>query len=617
MLKLWCDRKEENMKKKKKYGLISNWLYSVKLVYKYDKAHIFERLFYIICNVILNFAWAYGIKIAVSALETKREFNLLIKEILIYSGIVFLLMITRNMLGNKFWYKSYRLSLLHGQARAMKTLEMDYELLERPETQDQIEKINRTGGNWSGVQGLFERSTYSLSSFLSFIVACGIVLSVNVWLILIVVMLAIFKMILENTNQKKEKTEFQDKTPPIWRKISYVNNIVGNFGIGKDLRIYKMNEFIEEERVKATNEFLDVLKKAKKRNVFYTSLVSIISIIDSLCLYGFMIYEVIENGMSIADFTFMISSVSTLISSLHYVISENSYILRCSMETTDYRNFMTTDYTIAEETETIDAKEVEIEFKDVYYNYYKQDGYALNGVSFKIKKGEKLALVGYNGAGKTTLIKLLSGFYHPTKGEILINGKNINTLKREELAKLISPVYQESLSLAYSVAENVAMEHEGKLDYDKVNDILKIVELDKKIDSLPDKVKTILTRNFDDFGIELSGGETQKLSLARAIYKGAPLYILDEPTSAMDALSEYNMYQNFNELTKGNTTIYISHRLSSTKFCDRIVLLDKGKVIEVGTHDELMSKETEYKKLFDMQAEYYKGGEDNEETKND
>ena len=277
------------MEEQKKYSLLSNWWYSIKLVFGYDKIYIFQRLLCIICEVILNFAWAYGIRIAVGALETKKEFDLLFKELLIYSIIVFVLMLGRNMLQNKFWYKSYRLSLLHNQARAKKTLEMDYQLLERPETQDRIEKINRASGSWSGVQGLFERSTYSLSSFISFIVACGIVLSVNIWLIIIVVLLAVFKMFLENANQKKEKTEFQDKTPPIWRRISYVNSISNNFAIGKDLRIYKMNEFIEEERLKATNDFLEVLKKAKKRNLFYRNLVNVVAIIDNLCLYGFMI----------------------------------------------------------------------------------------------------------------------------------------------------------------------------------------------------------------------------------------------------------------------------------------------------------------------------------------
>lgn len=316
--------------------------------------------------------------------------------------------------------------------------------------------------------------------------------------------------------------------------------------------------------------------------------------------------------MSIATFTFLVSSILNLTNSLAGIINQSSWFLMRNAQTDDYRLFMEKNFIIEKEKETIEEKEVQIEFNDVFYSYYKQDGYALEGVSFKINKGEKIALVGYNGAGKTTLIKLISGFYHPTKGQILINGKDIETLKREEIDKLISPSYQESLNLAYSIGENIAMEKKEDINYDKLNEALRIVELDKKIESLPNKLDTILTKNFDDKGIELSGGETQKLAIARAIYKNAPLFIFDEPTSAMDALSENNLYKNFKEITKDNTTIYISHRLSSAKFCDKIILLEKGKITEMGTHEELMEKNGEYKKLFTTQAEYYKEGDNNE-----
>ena len=327
-----------------------------------------------------------------------------------------------------------------------------------------------------------------------------------------------------------------------------------------------------------------------------------------------MIYEVIYNDRSIADFTFMIASVRTLVNALYSIIRENAYITRCNLETIDYRIFMSKDYTQNKQTEVLEDGLVEVEFKNVYYSYYEQDGYTLEDVSFKISKGEKVALVGYNGAGKTTLIKLLSGLYHPTKGQILINGIDIENIKREELARIFSPVYQESHNLSYNIAENIAMKHNDKLDFKKVYNILKIVELENKVNELPQGVKTVLTRNFDDFGIDLSGGETQKLSLARAIYKSSPFFILDEPTSAMDALSEAHMYENFNEMTKNSSVIFISHRLSSTKFCDKIILLEDGKVIEMGTHDELINLNGSYSKLFNMQAEYYKGGENNEEN---
>lgn len=601
------------MNEKKKYSLLSNWLYSFKVIYKYDKAYVFLKYISVILNALNGFMWAFGIKIAIEAIEKNKPFDLFFKELLVYSIIILVINVLIRIYNNGFWARQYKINTLKGYDFSKKSLEIDYEILERPDTQDEIEKVNRTNGQWNGVQGLFERTANSISSLLTFIIACSIISQVNILLIFIIVVLAILKFFLENKNQKLEKTKFHDKTAPIWRRISYVNNISTNLSIGKDLRIYNMNEFIEEERLKATDNFLDLLKSAKKRNVLYNSMIKVVAILDELFLYGFMIYEVLYNDMSIADFTFMIASVRTLVNSLSSIIKENAYITRCNLETIDYRTFMSKDYSHYKQTEVLGEGLVEIEFKNVYYSYYEQEGYTLEDVSFKINKGEKVALVGYNGAGKTTLIKLLSGLYHPTKGQILINGIDIEKIKREELVRIFSPVYQESMNLCFNIAENVTMKHNDKIDYDKVYEILKNVELEKKVSELPQGIKTVLSRNFDDFGIDLSGGETQKLSIARAIYKSAPFFILDEPTSAMDALSEAHLYENFNEITKESSVIFISHRLSSTKFCDKVILLENGKVTEIGTHDELIKLNGSYSKLFNTQAEYYKGGEVNEE----
>ncbi|MDD2259223.1 MAG: ABC transporter ATP-binding protein [Bacilli bacterium] len=598
-----------------KAHIVKEFIYAVKEVASIDKLFIYQKILYAILSSVNSFAYAYVIRVAVSAIEQNKPIEIFIRDVLIVSGIAFLISFGRKMLDQTFWYKSDRIATILKQQKSIRTLEMDYELLERPETQDAAEKATRRINAWNGVMGLVNNGFMLIEHFLMFIIASAIVISVNWLLIIAILVLALFKVLFENKNQKREKHEFYDKTPPMWRRIGYTNNIASTLTIGKDLRIYAMDEFISQERNDATGEYLKIAIKNRKKTIINSILINFITFFDTLLLYGFMIYEVIYNDMKIATFTFMVSSVYTLTNALHIVIRQNAHVLRNSLETKDYRNFMSIEYVREQENQTIEADHIEVEFKNVYYSYYMQEGYALEDVSFKIKKGEKIALVGYNGAGKTTLVKLLGGLYHPTKGQILINGIDIETLERESLQKLISLVFQENIMYALEIAENIAMATTENVDYEKVADIVKLIELNKKVESLPNKIKTHITRELDETAIELSGGETQLVALARAMYKNAPLYVLDEPTSAMDALNEVHMYRSFNDIIRGNTAIFISHRLSSTKFCDRIIFINEGKIIETGTHHELMERDGEYKKMFSMQSNYYKEAT-NEETQN-
>jgi ATP-binding cassette subfamily C protein len=595
-----------------KANVFKEFIYAVKTVAKIDKAFIYQKVFYAILSSINTFAYAYVIRVAVDAIEKGRPFEVLITNVLIASVIAFLISLGRRLLDQTFWYKSDRIATILKQQKSIRTLDMDYELLERPETEDAAEKASRRLNAWNGVMGLVNNSFMLIENFLMFLIASAIVVSVNWLLIIAIGVLAVFKIVFENKNQKRQKLELHDVTPPIWRRINYTNSIATNLSIGKDLRIYNMDAFISKERNAATGEYLKLYSKSSIKNALYNVLINFISLLDTLFLYGFMIYEVIKNDMKIATFTFMISSVYTLTNSLYMVIRQNAYVVRNSLETKDYRKFMEIEYVREQETQKIETEDIEIEFKNVYYSYYMQDGFALEDVSFKIKKGEKIALVGYNGAGKTTLVKLLSGLYHPTKGQILINGVDIETLTRESLQKHISLVFQENIMYALEIAENIAMATSENVDYDKVAEIVKLIEFDKRVEALPNKIKTHITRELDETAVELSGGENQLVALARAMYKDAPLYVLDEPTSAMDALNEVHMYRSFNEIIKDSTAIFISHRLSSTKFCDRIFFIANGKIIETGTHDELMQLDGEYKKMFTMQANYYKEGANEE-----
>ena len=602
-------------KTKLKNKVIKNFFTSLRIIYKHEKKYLFLRLFMTIAEPIKVYMYALILNNAIAVLESP---NPTFEKLLINVGVATIInLVLGTILRNCqeiSWPLSEKLTYKIILERSIQTLELDYELLEEPTGQEALEKATRYNGEWNGIVGLANRGFRTIQYLIQIIIGSAIILTINIWLVVCIISLAVFKIFLENRRQAKVKS-INDEAIPQWRRVNYVNNISTNLSIGKDLRVYNMDRFIEAER---TSVFKNILKNIRKRIAYNTTvdiIIHILAAVDSIILYGFLLYEVLNNGMLISTFTFMLASISNVTWSLTYFAREYSNTYRCSLESIDYLVIMGDKYKTKTYTNDLPNENFSIEFKNVYYQYAGQIGYALEDVSFKITKGEKIALVGYNGAGKTTLTKLICGLYQPTKGQILVNGVDIETLKRDELAKAISPVFQETLIYAYDVKSNVSMAYGNSIEYDKVIKATKIAGVDKKIDTLKDKYETMLTRDLEDDGIELSGGESQKLAIARAIYKNAPLYILDEPTSALDPLAEAKIYQNFNEVVGGNSVIYISHRLSSTKFCDKVIVLDNGKIKEIGTHYELLKEDTLYKKLFDMQAEYYKGEQVNDEDK--
>jgi ATP-binding cassette subfamily C protein len=248
----------------------------------------------------------------------------------------------------------------------------------------------------------------------------------------------------------------------------------------------------------------------------------------------------------------------------------------------------------------------EIEFRNVSFRYPGSNVDIYKKLNLKIPRGQRLAIVGHNGAGKTTFVKLLCRLYDVTEGEILLNGINIKYFKKEEYLRLFSAVFQEVKILAFSAGENVALEEQEDIDEERLKQSLEQAGISEKIAALAKGSKTSLLKFLDDEGVELSGGENQKISIARALYKNGPIMVLDEPTAALDALAEYNTYLNFNQMVGQKTAIYISHRLASTIFCDTIAMFEQGEIIEYGSHTELLAKQGKYWDMYETQAKYYK-----------
>ena len=251
----------------------------------------------------------------------------------------------------------------------------------------------------------------------------------------------------------------------------------------------------------------------------------------------------------------------------------------------------------------------EFELRNVSYRYPGNGQYVFRKLNLTIPGGQKLAIVGHNGAGKTTFIKLLLRLYDVTEGEILCNGINIKRFDRIQYYRLFSAVFQEILPLAFSVTDNIGVNDAGRIDVERVQQCIQKVGLEEKMKSLKYNTDTCVQKIIDDEGIEFSGGEKQKLMIARALYKNGGVMVLDEPTAALDALAERDIYESFSSLAENRTTIYVSHRLASTRFCDRIAMFEKGRLVEYGTHEELLAQKGKYAEMFSIQAKYYRAEE--------
>lgn len=374
----------------------------------------------------------------------------------------------------------------------------------------------------------------------------------------------------------------------------------------KDIRIYGQNTVAEKE--------LDKLILHERRNqsdIFKMSLYPaaaqiIIGLANTVC-YLFVAAKALFGAFgvgSIVQYVAVLSRLGEGLQELMYILSDNEVYCTHLQNLFAYLDLPNNMYQGSLTIEKRDDNEYYVEFRDVSFQYPDTDRYVLKHVNLKFKIGEKLAVVGMNGSGKTTFIKLMCRLYDPTEGEILLNGVNIQKYDYDEYMSIFSVVFQDFRLFSFSLGQNISAS--ATYDSEKVTECLKKAGFDKRLESLPNDLETFLYKDFDTDGVEISGGEAQKLALARALYKDAPFIILDEPTAALDPLSEYEVYSKFNEIAGDKTAIYISHRLSSCRFCDKIAVFHAGEIVQTGTHDELLTdNEGKYYQLWNAQAQYY------------
>lgn len=388
------------------------------------------------------------------------------------------------------------------------------------------------------------------------------------------------------------------------RKKDYYYKTTHDFAFGKDIRLYNLGKRILDNYDHEINDYITLESRIKNKEFLYSLLELTFLFISDIATYGILVYKVLH-GMSIADFSMYLTAVTLMSTSLKNMIEKITIILNESQYVHDYYEFVNSSFYDGggKQTAIVDDT-LEIEFKNVSFQYPNTEHYVLKNLNLKIEKGEKLAIVGINGAGKSTIIKLLTGLFEVTEGEILINNIPIKNFNKQELYSMFSVVFQEINVLSFPIKENVACAREA-IDEGRVTDCLTRVGLRKKIEELSGGIDHMMLKIIDPSGAQFSGGESQKLAIARALYKDANMVILDEPTAALDALAEAEIYQNFNDLVANKTAVYISHRLASTKFCDHIALFDKDGLAEYGSHEELLATKGKYYEMFVVQGKYY------------
>lgn len=463
--------------------------------------------------------------------------------------------------------------------------------------------------NRVGVELLLQVFPIFITSIVGIILYSSYILSINFSIVLVLLGMSVMNLLLNSYARRYEKKTGSELNS-YRTKLKYYQDEANKLSNAKDIKIYKLEEWFYKGIKLFTKKYSNVVIRQKMFYSFANLSDSLFSIIRNIIAYSILVAMVLDGVINVAEFTFMIGIVVGFAVWVTQLSNSYGRLKEASLRIDDFRDYMEMDDGInvesGEEVEPLLNEKISIEFRNVTFKYPEAEKPIIKNLNLKIKANEKIALVGVNGAGKTTLVKLLTGLYNPTEGEILINNIPITSFNRYDYYKMISVIFQDINTLPFTIALNISGESEEQTDYKKVLDVIEQAGLSKKIASLEKKENTNLTQEIDDKGIMLSGGELQKMMLARALYKDSPILVLDEPTAALDPLAEQELYLKYNSLTKDKTSLFISHRLASTQFCDKIIYLENGAIIETGSHKELIKKNGKYYSMFEIQSQYYK-----------
>jgi ATP-binding cassette subfamily B protein len=460
-------------------------------------------------------------------------------------------------------------------------------------------------------EAIWTTFTGLVQNILGFAIYLYLLKSVDPVVILVTVVTAVLGYLV-NYRANEWNYRHREEEEEICKHVLYVQDEAQDRYLAKDIRIFGMGEWLCGLHEKYMRLYLDFSRRRERRYLAADLTDLILGILRNGIAYFYLLYMVLDGRIGAAAFLLYFAAVGGFTTWIGGIMENIATLHRQGLELESVREFL--DYReIFRMEEGMPLKwepgaSYTIELRDVSFRYSGSEAEPAKEVfshlNLRIRPGEKLAVVGLNGAGKTTLVKLICGFYDPDEGEVLLNGVNIKVYDRRDYYRLISGVFQDFSVIASTIAVNIAQDTQ-KIDMERVADCVEKAGLKKKIESLPRKYDTLLDRFVYTEAVELSGGELQRLMIARLLYKDSPIVVLDEPTAALDPIAESDIYQKYNALTRGKSAVFISHRLASTRFCDRILLIEDGRIAEEGTHEELLANGKRYAELFELQSRYY------------
>ncbi|MDF2543348.1 MAG: transporter, ATP-binding protein [Herbinix sp.] len=599
-------------KKKEKplYNTIQNCIYLCKGAWESDKLIYLFFGAYTIISAINPFIGILFPKFILDELLTSKraEILLLLLAVFFISSALFSYFIA--YLRNAYFPRMVQIRFYFIRKLSEKCMTMDFQNTEDATILNDKETVSRcVQNNNNGIEGVLHKLFSMAGNLIAFFGYSAIVVTLN-WYVLLYLVLNVIVSYLMTFWAKRYEHSKKDEISDSDRRAGYAYHLMYDFSYGKDLRIYGLTDWIAGLFAKYKGKRLETHKEIKKKYFSYGIVDILLLLIREGVIYAYLVYKIIYGGLPISNAVMYFSTIASFAGWFQMLISDLAHIRAQNLDICDFRAFLNNEDSLQiKETTPLPQAPYVIEFKKVSFHYPNSEAYVYKNLNLKIPFGQKLAIVGHNGAGKTTFIKLLCRLYDVTEGEILLNGINIKKFDLNEYYKLFSAVFQEVKTMAFPVSENVAIEEKDLVDETRVSNALKYAGVYDKVNTLKNGIHNTIQKILDDDGIELSGGENQKISIARALYKNGPIMVLDEPTAALDPMAEYQIYLSFNAMVQNKTAIYISHRLASTLFCDQIAMFEHGELVEYGTHKELIQKNGKYADMFETQAKYYKESE--------